>query len=125
MLDHEKLDVYTVALQLANASFDIADQLPKGYGSLADQLRRAATSVPANIAEACGRQHGKDRQRFMLKPRRLHHRPEPADGRRRVQRRVLTRAPYAARGGTGCSSAQYSTPMRLPLRQTTWHAWCR
>lgn len=66
MLDHEKLDVYAVALKLASTSFDIADQLPKGYGSLADQLRRAATSVPANIAEACGRQHGKDRQRFML-----------------------------------------------------------
>lgn len=66
MLDHEKLDVYAVALQLASAFFDIADQLPRGYSSLADQLRRAATSVPANIAEACGRQHGKDRQRFML-----------------------------------------------------------
>ena len=66
MLDHEKLDVYTVSLQRASACFDIADQLPKGYGSLADQLRRAATSVPANIAEACGRQHGKDRERFLL-----------------------------------------------------------
>ena len=29
-------------------------------------LRKCPASVPANIAEACGRQHGKDRQRFML-----------------------------------------------------------
>ena len=65
MLDQEKLDVYAVALHLASTSFDIADSLPKGYGSLADQLRRAATSVPANIAEGCGRQHGRDRERFM------------------------------------------------------------
>ena len=63
--DHEKLDVYAASLQLAVASFEIADALPTGYGPLADQLRRAATSVAANIAEACGRFPGKERTRFM------------------------------------------------------------
>ena len=65
MLDHEKLDVYTIALQVAALAYEIADQLPKGHAALADQLRRAGTSVPANIAEGCGRRHGKDRERFM------------------------------------------------------------
>jgi four helix bundle protein len=65
MLDHEKLDVYAISLRLASLAFDISEQLAAGYGSLADQLRRAATSIAANIAEACGRNPGKDRRRFM------------------------------------------------------------
>ena len=36
-------------------SVKIAANLPRGYGELTDQLRRAALSVPLNIAEASGR----------------------------------------------------------------------
>jgi len=33
---------------------DIAEKLPRGRSYLKDQLRRAATSIPSNIAEGVG-----------------------------------------------------------------------
>ena len=49
---------------LARASFDAAQSLPRGArGDLADQIRRAATSVYANLAEGEGRATTLDRLR--------------------------------------------------------------
>ena len=55
MLYHEKLDVYQIALQLTAICFQIGEGIPRGYGALADQLRRAAMSIPLNIAEGVGK----------------------------------------------------------------------
>ena len=55
MLSHEKLDVYQKSIQFLALTVRILDGLPKGNGTLADQLKRAALSVPLNIAEASGR----------------------------------------------------------------------
>lgn len=52
--DHEKLDAYHVAIDLVALASDIVSLMPRGNGHLADQLRRAATSVPLNIAEGTG-----------------------------------------------------------------------
>ena len=42
----------------------LIEQLPRGYGYLADQLRRASTSIILNFAEGNGKKGFKERQRF-------------------------------------------------------------
>jgi four helix bundle protein len=65
MLSHEKLDVYQRSVDFLAAALRIAEKLPRGHAPLADQFRRAATSVPLNIAEGSGRTPGSaDRTRF-------------------------------------------------------------
>lgn len=62
--DHEKLDAYHAAIDLIPIAHDIAGLMPRGSGHLADQLRRAATSVPLNIAEGAGEYAPKEKARF-------------------------------------------------------------
>jgi four helix bundle protein len=64
MLDHEKLDVYQCALRFAALVFQILQNVPRGHSELADQLKRAAMSIPLNIAEGAGKPSDKDRSRF-------------------------------------------------------------
>jgi len=52
--DFEKLEVFTMALEMAVRVDPIADHLPRGRSYMRDQLRRAANSVPLNIAEGAG-----------------------------------------------------------------------
>lgn len=59
----EKLDVYQGAIDLLAVTARIISELPPGHHSLADQLRRAALSVPVNIAEGVGRTSPADRRR--------------------------------------------------------------
>jgi four helix bundle protein len=61
MLDYEKLDVYQCAVQHLGFVFKAIDRIPRGYAALVDQWRRAATSIPLNIAEAAGKITGADR----------------------------------------------------------------
>jgi len=54
------LDAQAVATQFASLLLGMLAKVPAAYRDLADQARRAATSIPLNIAEASGRT-GKDR----------------------------------------------------------------
>ena len=64
MLDHERLDVYRCAIEFLRIAFQIVERIPRGHGALADQLRRAATSIVLNIAEAAGKASAKERAHF-------------------------------------------------------------
>jgi four helix bundle protein len=68
--DHERLDVYKRAIDFVVLANDVVEQLPRGRGYLADQLQRAATSVPLNIAEGAGEFACKEKARFYRMARR-------------------------------------------------------
>ena len=67
--DHEKLDVYQLALDFMAAAGAICDALPRGTGYLWDQLQRAALSIVLNIAEGAGKFSGKDKAVFYQRAR--------------------------------------------------------
>jgi four helix bundle protein len=56
--------IYLRSLELIDFVARVLRALPPGYGFLADQLRRAAASVPLNYLEGCGRTGAADRRRF-------------------------------------------------------------
>src|SRR6476660_8583280 len=62
-LDHEKLEVYQASLEFITWIIPVLDGLPK-RASVRDQLDRASTSIPLNIAEGNGKFTSPDRCRF-------------------------------------------------------------
>jgi four helix bundle protein len=68
--DHEKLDVYRVAITLVVLIDEVVEHLPRGRVYLADQLLRAGTSVPLNIAEGAGEYSASEKIRFYRMARR-------------------------------------------------------
>jgi four helix bundle protein len=55
MLSFQKLDVYRCAIDFVATAVKNSTAIPRGHAELRDQLRRAALSVPLNIAEGAGR----------------------------------------------------------------------
>ena len=64
MLDHERLDAYTIAVALDGEVVAIVRKAGRGHGWLCDQATRASASVVLNLAEALGRE-GLDRARAL------------------------------------------------------------
>ena len=62
--DHERLDVYTAAMDFVALAQVITHALPAGHGELADQLRRASMSIVLDIAEGAGEFSKADKARF-------------------------------------------------------------
>ena len=61
---HRKLDAYAAAIEFVSVAYALCDSLPPGHAPLADQLRRAATSICLNIAEGAGEHSRKEKGRF-------------------------------------------------------------
>ena len=62
---HNRLEAYNVALEMAVQAKRLADRIPRGHRSLADQLLRAASSTVLNTAEGANRYTaGAKRQRY-------------------------------------------------------------
>lgn len=66
MHNYEKLKVYNNALSLTEEIYIYSKSFPQDerFG-LTTQLRRAAVSVPSNIAEGCGRSTDRDTAHFL------------------------------------------------------------
>jgi four helix bundle protein len=64
--DHERLDVYQLALEFFDLADEIVENLPRGRGHLADQLSRASLSIVNNIAEGAGKFSKGDKRRYYL-----------------------------------------------------------
>ncbi len=66
MRPHQKLEVWIKSLELVTEIYRRSEGFPREerYG-LTSQIRRAAVSIPANIAEGAGRQSKKDFARFL------------------------------------------------------------
>ncbi|MBL6976275.1 MAG: four helix bundle protein [Deltaproteobacteria bacterium] len=54
MLAYERLDVYRSSIELFALCARAINHFPKGNHVLADQLRRAALSIPLNVADGSG-----------------------------------------------------------------------
>ena len=63
-MKHDNTRIYRTALDLVSLSKRVMDGLPGGYGFLADQLRRAACSVPLNFSEGYGKGTLREQRRF-------------------------------------------------------------
>jgi four helix bundle protein len=63
---HTDLDVWQLSKSLAVTTYGIVASLPASerFG-LADQIKRSAASIPANIAEGCGRGTTRELIRFL------------------------------------------------------------
>src|SRR6187431_3220475 len=69
VLDHERLDVYVIALDFLVFANNVIEGLPRGRSHLADQLTRASTSIVLNLAEGAGKLSRADKRRYYLTAR--------------------------------------------------------
>ena len=63
---YKDLEIWKEGMALAERIYRVTDSFPKQevYG-LVSQVRRAAISIPANIAEGCARNHSKEFRQFL------------------------------------------------------------
>ena len=66
MKTHKDLDVYNLSIELVKIIYNLTKNFPKEelFG-LISQIRRAAVSIPSNIAEGSARNHSKEFKQFL------------------------------------------------------------
>jgi four helix bundle protein len=68
--DHERLEVYHIALDFLTVADEVASGLPPGRAYLSLQLHKASTSIVLNVAEGAGEFSRRDKARFYRMARR-------------------------------------------------------
>ena len=66
---HTDTRIYRKSLELVRHSANVVNALPRGHAHLADQLRRAASSISLNFSEGCGKESKRDRRRYFMSAR--------------------------------------------------------
>jgi len=67
ILSYRELDVWRQSRSLVKSIYQLTKNFPKEEQlGLTSQMRRAAVSIPSNIAEGCGRNHFKDSIQFFF-----------------------------------------------------------
>jgi four helix bundle protein len=69
ILDHERLDVYRLAVDFLVFAHQVIETLPRGRCHLSDQLTRASTSIVLNLAEGAGKHSKADKRRYYVSAR--------------------------------------------------------
>ena len=65
--DFTEMPVWQLAMEIVTETYSLTEKLPKREDyALCGQMRNAAISIPANIAEGFGRWHRKDKVNFYL-----------------------------------------------------------
>ena len=64
---HKRLDVWLKSFELTKSIYEVTKKFPpeEKYGFIS-QMRRAAVSIPSNIAEGAARQTNKDTLQFFI-----------------------------------------------------------
>ena len=66
MKPHEQLEAWKIAMQLVKSIYELTAAFPaEERHGLAQQMRRAAVSIPSNIAEGAGRNGAKEFLNFI------------------------------------------------------------
>ena len=63
-MQHDNTHIYQRSLELVRLVKKVIDELPPGYGFLADQLRRAVSSIALNFGEGYGKSTPSDQRRY-------------------------------------------------------------
>lgn len=65
-MHHTELEAWKQSIEFVIIIYNITNEFPKAetYG-LANQMQRAAVSIPSNIAEGCARSSAKETARFL------------------------------------------------------------
>ena len=65
-MHHRNLEAWKESINFVTEIYTLTTQFPKEeLWGLTSQIRRAAVSIPSNIAEGCGRASAKETSRFM------------------------------------------------------------
>ena len=64
MFGHERFEAYQISIKFLKVAINLADSIPTSYSMVKDQLKRAALSIPLNIAEGSGKSSIADKKRF-------------------------------------------------------------
>ena len=64
MFGHERFEAYQISIRFLKIALHLVESMPEGYSVVKDQFKRAALSIPLNIAEGSGKHQVRERNRY-------------------------------------------------------------